>query len=245
MRELINGMAGYFSCSVVPNWRMEKLPMARRLQSLFARHGIDTVLDVGGNTGQYRDFLRQEVGFQGRIESFEPVPELYQGLVRKAGADKNWMVHPLALGSRETSLTINVMRGTDFSSFLKPLRSGGRSQQEKNVVQREVEVEVSTLDRHFGASLRGRRPFLKLDTQGFDLEVIRGGQETLGHIPCLQTEISFVPIYENMPGYGEAIAELNRLGYAVADLFRVSEDDIGRALEFDCIMIRTPAAAQA
>jgi FkbM family methyltransferase len=239
MRDFINGIAGCFSCSVIPNWRMEKLPIARRLQELFSRHNIDTLIDVGGNIGQFRDFIRWEVGFAGQIHSFEPVPELYDQLARKAQGDGRWSVHNLALGSEVGALKLNVMVGSDFSSFLKPLGTGGRAQRQKNVVAREVEVKVSTLDREFGDLLRGRRAFLKLDTQGFDLEVIRGAKRVLRDIPCLQTEISFMPLYDKMPGYNEAIEELKGLGYAAADMFLVAEDDLGRALEFDCVMVRT------
>jgi|SRR4051812_6102058 len=243
MHDLANGIAGRFSCSLVPNWRMENLAMTRRLQALFSRHAIDTVIDVGANAGQFRDFLRHEVGFAGKIESFEPIPELHAKLAAKATQDPLWSVHPFALGAAPGSFDLNVMASADFSSFLSPLAAGSILQQEKNKVARTVQVKVSTLDNEFGDSLRNRNVYLKLDTQGFDLEVVRGGKKILSAVPCLQTEVSFIPLYDQMPSYAQAIEELKGFGYAVADMFVVSHDDAGRALEFDCVMVRPPDSA--
>lgn len=59
---------------MIPEWRRQSFPLATRLRQLFVHHRIETVIDVGANEGQYQDFLRTRVGFDGRIESFEPTP---------------------------------------------------------------------------------------------------------------------------------------------------------------------------
>jgi hypothetical protein len=100
----------------------------------------------------------------------------------------------------------------------------------------------STLDAEFPDEESLRTTFLKLDTQGFDLEVLRGAPVSVGIIPALQSEVSFEPIYENMPAYHEAMAEFGRHGFAVANMFLVIQNECGIAAEFDCVMVRSDVA---
>ena len=92
-----------------------------------------------------------------------------------------------------------------------------------------------------GSTLRGidlRYTFLKLDTQGFDSEVLKGGPESASKIPALQTEVSVLPVYPGMPNFSESLAVLTGMGVAISDLFIISADTHLRAVEFDCLMVR-------
>ena len=75
LKDLATRLAATLGYAVLPKWRLAQLPMAERLRKIFAAHSIDTVIDVGANKGQYRDFLRHHVGYRGSIVSFEPLPE--------------------------------------------------------------------------------------------------------------------------------------------------------------------------
>ena len=99
-------------------------------------------------------------------------------------------------------------------------------------------VPLRTLNSEFAGNSDLKRTYLKLDTQGFDLEVVAGGVNTVSQLPALQTEISFKALYECMPDYKRSIGEFERRGFSVADMFLVSTDDEYRAVEFDCIMVR-------
>jgi hypothetical protein len=82
-----------------------------------------------------------------------------------------------------------------------------------------------------------QRPYLKLDTQGHDLEVIRGAGDTLSStILALQTEASVIGIYQGMPGYIQAIQVLNERGFEITTLQPVARDRLLRVVEFDCVM---------
>jgi hypothetical protein len=85
-----------------------------------------------------------------------------------------------------------------------------------------------------------RHTFLKLDAQGFDLEVLKGGKKSIMEIPAVQTEVSFKPLYDKMPGYKESIAAFGRYGFVVADFFLVASDSKHAAMEFDALMVRPP-----
>jgi hypothetical protein len=86
--------------------------------------------------------------------------------------------------------------------------------------------------------------FLKLDTQGYDLEVVRGAQNILSGILALQTELSFIQIYENMPNYHTVIEELNQLGFDITFLEPLYRDHLLRVAEFDCVMINRVLAQE-
>ena len=130
---------------------------------------------------------------------------------------------------------MNVMAASVFSSFLQPISGGTYAA--GNTVSRVEVVPVSTLDIEFPNLEALRTTYLKLDTQGFDLEVLRGGRVAAGIIPALQSEVSFKPEY-NMPDYVEAMAEFGRCGFAVADMFLVNAEEADIAVEFDCVMVR-------
>ena len=215
------------------------MPLAKRLRQIFVELQIETVIDVGANEGQYRNFLRSEVGFAGKIESFEPLPRLAEQLRLKAITDPHWSVHARALGAAPGELTLNVMSSTDFSSFLNPLHRQNDDPHYNEVIG-SVVVPVSTIDAEFGGRPDLARTYLKLDTQGYDLEVLRGAERIIRTIPALQTEVSFIPIYGGMPDYKEALSTLERHGFQVADFFLVSKDQANRAIEFDCIMVNVP-----
>lgn len=72
-----------------------------------------------------------------------------------------------------------------------------------------------------------RNVFLKLDTQGWDLEVLRGASACISRIGAVQSEIPLKTIYKEMPAFMEIIAEANRLGLDITGMFPVSRDTRG------------------
>ena len=229
---------------IVPLREMKERDFALHLGELFRRLEIDCVLDVGANVGQYRDFLRDRVLYEGPIVSFEPVGR-HVGLLRaRARDDRDWHIEGYALGAREGNLPINVMVSDQFSSFLEPDHSrvsdyAGLNERcgIETVTVQTLDVVLPVLHERFGFE----RPYLKLDTQGFDLEVLRGARETLGEIRALQTEASVIGIYNGMPGYIDAIRYLDKRGFDITGFYPVSRDSALRLVEFDCVMLNRSA----
>jgi hypothetical protein len=94
------------------------------------------------------------------------------------------------------------------------------------------------------AGIDARNIYLKIDTQGYDMEVLRGAEGVLPQIKGAQTEVSFIPIYDGMPHYIESIREFEARGFRVVDIMPVSRDD-GELLmvEMDCILARVAEMA--
>ena len=230
---------------IVPLRDMKERDFALHLGELLARLEIDCVLDVGANVGQYHDFLRDRVLFGGIIVSFEPVSRHVYRLRERAKADPDWHIEPYALGARPDRLSINVMVSDRFSSFLQPDNARVRELDAMNVACRTETVAVKTLDSvlpMLRERLGIRRPYLKLDTQGFDIEVMEGARASLPAIPALQSEASVLGIYKGMPGYMDTIHYLGERGFDITGLYPVSRDRSLRLIEFDCVMINRAMA---
>ena len=86
------------------------------------------------------------------------------------------------------------------------------------------------------------RPFLKLDTQGFDLDVFKGAGDAIDRFVGLQSELSLMEIYKGMPGMQESLAAYEEAGFEIAALYPVSRQTrTARVLEYDCVMVRASA----
>ena len=213
------------------------------LLHLMKRLDINCVLDVGANEGQFAATL-WDLGFTGWIASFEPVPETFRLLKRAAAAHSQWRVFPFALGAENVNLPIHVSDISVYNSF-RTTRQDGLDRFPDMRTKRIEPVEMRRLDDTLDECLAGiaePRIYLKLDTQGFDLEVIRGGERTLERVLALQTEVSFKAIYDDMPDFIQSIRTLQQRGFDIVSFQPVSSElDELRAIEMDCIMAR-PAA---
>ncbi|WP_371345967.1 FkbM family methyltransferase [Ancylobacter sp. IITR112] len=191
---------------------------------------INCVLDVGANQGQYAKELRA-IGYKGLIVSFEPLAREFSNLEAAFKNDSNWIGYNVALGSLNETRSINIPKLTVMSSLLEPV---------VNKVKYETEsVEIVRLDEiinKIGKINDGSRIFLKMDTQGFDVEVFKGAAGCMSRIFGLQSELSVFPLYKNMPDYRESLDVYESAGFALYNLSVVNRTDINSLLELNCFM---------
>ena len=216
--------------------------IVQQILNVVQLYGVNVVLDVGANRGQYARSLRR-AGYRGHIVSFEPVRHDFEELSRRAARDPKWTVHQLALGRAEGSIDINVAP-SGLSSALPPSEYGGQRYQKLTDAMTET-VPVVRLDEILDevlAHVPDPRPYLKLDTQGFDLEVFAGLGERAKDFVGIQSEVALLRIYEGMPRMPESLAVYEAAGFEVAGMYLVTrERSTARALEFDCLMVRAAA----
>lgn len=210
---------------------------------LCRRYRVDCVLDVGANRGQYGEQLRA-AGYRGEIVSFEPVADTFAKLRKTAERDGSWAAHQLALGRADGETDMHVVPGT-MSSMLPPSRYGRGRYEELREVSVEA-VRVRRLDGLFEgllAHLEGKRLFLKLDTQGYDLEAFAGLGDRVGQVVALQSEVALLQIYDGMPRLQEQLTTYEAAGFGVTGFYPVTRQSrTWRVLEFDCVMVRPRAA---
>ena len=209
------------------------LAVLRRLE-------IDCVLDVGAHRGDYARLLRR-YGYRGRIVSFEPVSANFERLAAAAAGDPRWEVRHAALGREDAAAEINVAHDTRLSSFLPARDALNPEVGTALAVEEREEVPVRSLDSVFDDVVRpDERVYLKLDTQGWDLEVLRGGERSLQRIRGLQTEVSVLPLYDRMMNYLDAMREVTDRGFELTGIYPVAYNDLS-IVELDCVFIRKAA----
>jgi FkbM family methyltransferase len=209
------------------------------LRNLIARLNPVAVLDVGANIGQYGRELRG-LGYAGPIISFEPLRAAYEKLNIEARADGNWIVAPrAALGSTKGSIEINVSGNSVSSSVLAMKETHIAAAPKARYVATET-VALERLDELLPAIFSADGPvFLKMDTQGYEAEVLKGAEGILSRVVAIQMEISLVPLYHEAPTFIHIVSTMEDLGYTlfqVAPGFR--DDATGQLLQLDGIFVR-------
>lgn len=210
-----------------------------RKKRLLSHYGISHVLDVGANIGQFAQGLRTHVGYTGEIISFEPLSSAFELLERKARADPKWQTVNCALGDEDGPLQINISDNSVSSSFLSILPTCVAAAPDSKYVSRET-VLVHTLDSVFGRyCTKSDNIYLKMDTQGFEKQVLDGGRNVLPHIDTVELELSLVPLYENQVLFSEMCEFLTQLGYSLVSIEPgFSDSRTGRLLQVDGIFHR-------
>ena len=214
-----------------------------RVVAMLATHKITTVLDVGANIGQYALALR-ETGYLGDIVSFEPLPAAHQKLAATALKDPAWQVAPrMALGSRKSTATLNIA-GNSVSSSLRPMLAAHAEAAISSAYVGHLNVAVERLDAVVGNYIDdSSKIFLKIDTQGFEDEVLDGATALLPRIAGIQIELSLVPLYDGQRLYEALLERMRALGYELWGLSPGFFDArTGRLLQFDGVFFRTSSA---
>jgi FkbM family methyltransferase len=185
----------------------------RSLVRILDHHGIGCVLDVGANIGQYATRLRQG-GWDGRIVSFEPLPDAHAALTQAAASDARWEVAPeMALGASAGTLSLNVSAESDMSSAL-PFVPEMADLLDSAAYTGTVTVPLMRLDEVFDRYAGNNdQVLLKIDTQGTEAAVLEGASGIMDRIHAIQLELSIVPVYLGERTYLDMIAAMDKLGF--------------------------------
>lgn len=214
-------------------------PALQLLQSI-NRFEVDLVLDVGANTGQFASALRSS-GFRGELVSFEPLLEAHRELSRAAGRDAGWHIHPrCAIGDHDGEIEINIAKNSVSSSVLPMLEAHSSAAADSAYVGAE-KVPIFKLNSVAPAYLgKSRRPFLKIDTQGFEWQVLDGASEILPKMQGIHCELSLVPLYEGQRLWMDMIRRIEKEGFKLWSIQQgfIDPHD-GRTLQVDAVFMRT------
>jgi FkbM family methyltransferase len=205
----------------------------RDLLDFIADRGIDTVLDVGANVGQFGELLRTK-GYRGKIVSFEPISSEHRTLAAIAAADGNWQTNNFALGAKAGSATINVADVSVFSSILPSTIAAANYDCNVAVSRTEI-IDVRTLD-EVCPDLPGN-VLLKIDTQGYERQVLEGARHTLPGFKGVLLELPIVHLYEGTWQFHEAIAFMAEAGFIPAQIHPVNYHSVDPVslIEVDCL----------
>ena len=234
---LLQRLARRFGYDLVPH-KKKKIPSVQ-LVAILKHHRIDTVLDVGANVGQYGQRLR-DWGYEGRIVSFEPLQSAHEQLSARSASDPAWEVAPrMAIGDQDGDIDIQVSAETDMSSIL-PQSDLLQEISPTSAIRTTERVPIHRLDTIARDYVTGEgRAFMKIDTQGFEPQVLDGSEALLPGLVGVQLEMSLVPLYQGERDYLAMIERLANAGFALhLVLPGYFERKLARMVEIDGVFVR-------
>jgi FkbM family methyltransferase len=209
------------------------------LVAMLKHAGVDLILDVGANVGQYAQ-ERFATGYIGRIVSFEPLSQPRSVLLREAAGFPNWdIAEQCALGDRDGAVTLHIAEDTEASSVLNATKSHLQYSSHAAAVGTEI-VAMARLDRVAQPFLeKCQAPFLKVDVQGFEDQVLQGSTMILPKLVGLQIELSLVAMYDGQKVFPEMLSMISAMGFTLHRMIPAwIEQKTGRWLQADGIFFR-------
>lgn len=183
------------------------------LGHLIKETGFQTVLDVGANKGEYSEFIRK-AGFTGHIVAFEPMKRQYMQLVDRFSEDVLWAGNNVALSSRSGEGDLYVASNDGASSSLLEMEERHETGSSGVRMIARESVTITTLSCILKEYAYPSPIFLKLDTQGTELDVLRGAEDLLGtSILGVQVELSIVPLYRKGCRMSEVVSFVEGHGF--------------------------------
>jgi FkbM family methyltransferase len=219
--------------------RQDDLPGSVRMK-MIQHHGIQTVIDVGGNVGGYGAEVR-EYGYSGRIISFEPTAQAYERLAARAKTDPKWIVSKTAIGEFNGEVKINVAANEAKSSSLLPMLGLHAEYAPDACYVSSEQVPLNTLNTVLGGILLPEeKVLLKIDTQGYEHMVLKGASDILRQVELVECELSLVALYDGQLLFDQMIALLRNLGFEpVRFTPGFTDPQSGHNLQIDAIFSRS------
>jgi FkbM family methyltransferase len=214
-------------------------PLARR-QRILQYYDVDTVLDIGANSGHFARELREDIGYAHRILSFEPLSKVFRILKENAKDDPAWEVFNYAIGDADEKREINVAGNSLSSSLLNILPTHLEAAPDSRYIGKEV-VDIRTLDSIFGDLCKtAKNIYMKIDTQGFENKVLKGAENSLTRIDTVQVEMSLIPLYDGELLFDEMCNLMGKKGYTLVAIENgFSAPASGQLLQIDGIFHRS------
>ena len=197
---------------------------------------IKTIIDIGANDGQYAIKMRK-IFPQAKIFSFEPVKKCFLKLEENFNADKNFKAFNIALGERPGKAQINRNEFTPASSILKV--ADLLKQHFSYAIASEVEdIKIEKLDDVISDSDLLSPIMIKIDVQGFEDKVIKGGVETIKSAKIIIIETSFRELYEGQPLFDNIYKYLTDLGFIYhGSVGQIKSNEDRRVLQEDSVFV--------
>ena len=200
---------------------------------------INILFDIGANTGQFSSKIRN-AGYAGKIVSFEPLTSAREKLIRKSSKDDNWFIHDrAAIGDRNGFVDINISKNSYSSSILPMLDSHLNAAENSEYIGIE-QSPIIKLDNVADTYLdEFSNCFIKIDTQGYESQVLDGGLKTLNKAKGVLCELSLIPLYQGQDIWRDLILRLEKNGFVLWSLERgFTNNQNGRALQIDGLFLK-------
>lgn len=174
---------------------------------------IKTVVDIGANVGQFVKDIRSYLP-EAFVYSFEPLKDCYDTLWNTWKNDEKFMAFNVALGDSNEKVIMHHNKYSPSSSILEMAQSHKNLYPYTKNTENET-ITVRRLDdiKELNSISMEKEILVKIDTQGYEDRVIRGGSEFLKHAKAIIIETSFVTLYEKQFLFADIYKMLTALGF--------------------------------
>jgi FkbM family methyltransferase len=181
------------------------------LQRFMGTRSLGVVFDVGANTGQtLKGLLRYAPDAE--IHSFEPTDSAFARLQAAYGNRPNVHLHNMALGSRGDTMAMQVRTDSELNTLVAAAPGENA---------RTQPVEVSTVDAMLAANNISHIDLLKIDVQGWEMEVVRGAARSIAdhNVLFVLAEMTFRSDEREMQQFTELHDHLTAQGFALSGMY--------------------------
>ncbi len=187
MKAIIQSVLHFFGIEIKPYSKIRKAK-----EYWIAKRNINTVIDIGASTGDTIDFFLQ-ICKQARVYGFEPQAKVFAGLQNRFANNTRVKLYPLALGEKNEQSTMKT-NAWHYSSSLLPFGEATflHYKQISPTVEEET-VQIRCLDAVLDTSQLSKPILVKIDVQGFEDRVIRGGIQLISEADVLLVEMGIKP----------------------------------------------------
>ena len=214
-----------------------------RFISMLRTHNVNLIFDVGANAGQFGVLLRK-IGFDGKIISFEPLSDARESLLNISRNDPMCQIAlQTAIGEENGEIEIQIAGNSQSSSVLDMLDTHVRAAPDSKYIGKE-KVALRTLDSIAPDYMDSNSiAFIKIDTQGYETQVMNGAKKLMSQIVGLQVEISLVPLYKGQCLFDEMLKKLKNDGFELWSISTVfSDPNTAQLLQVDATFFRVPSS---
>ena len=235
--KLVRRIAKFFGLLIIKDRPSNSLE--KQLSTILKLLKIDVVFDIGANEGQFARGIREH-GYSGKIISFEPLTSARKTLLSFASRDPSWKVHEQsAIGDQNGEIEIHIAGNSVSSSVLPMLETHSSAAVGSAYVGLE-RVPIFMLDSIANHYLdKNSNLFIKIDTQGYEWQVLNGASETLKQAQGALCELSLVPLYHEQRLWRDIVDRLDQQGFMLWALQKGFTDPFtGQSLQMDGIFVR-------
>jgi FkbM family methyltransferase len=199
-------------------------------KTLLETLNCECIVDVGANRGQFA-LIARKVFPQAKIFSFEPLEEPAQTFRSIFGDDQKVQLYPFAVGPEEMKSTLHVTRDDDSSSMLAVTQTQLKMFPGSEETELR-EVRIFPLSEVLDAASLPNASLLKIDVQGFEMEVLKGCEDILDKFSHLYIECSFIELYKDQALAHEIISWLAQREFVLSGIYNLYYEN-GRSIQGD------------
>jgi FkbM family methyltransferase len=228
--------------ALLDRWRrVPHSPIAGLAPVLFNRFrcgGSISLVDIGAHRGDFTLSMRKLCGVSKAV-LVEPIEDLAANL-RQNPELSTYSIYNCVVSDCDGETEMNIFNHATYISSVLPLDT---SISELSVLAKEEPKKVRrparTLDSILAETDLGSIDLLKIDVQGLEHKVIAGARNALARTTCVFVEVSFRPLYQGSPVFGDIYEVMYQQGFMLTALEPGYATSAGELLQADALFVRS------